>query len=232
MSDVGEAIRLRNTFRNADTGLVEDPSSVELILTDPSGNEESHTYDPGTLVRESEGVYHLDFTPDERGRWYGTWSGVGGLSVVEPFSFVIRPEDGVGGSFTYSPANTDDPISMFRLDLGDTDPDDPLFTDEEIQSFIDRAGTGTAALGMAYRSLANRYSRLASFSIGGLKVEMTARAILWGKKADAAEGDTAVMVGPAVLDGTVPLTNQPYFTSDMMDSIYTGKEVPRMSAAE
>lgn len=230
MSDVGDLKTIAITFRDED-GTPTDPTTVMLVLTDPVGTATTFTFgvDAG-LIKDSTGVYHMDYTPTIAGRFLVRWIGSGVIDVVEPYSFLVSTSWRVGTTFTYSPANVDDPISQFRLDLGDTDENDILFTDDEIQAFVTRAGTGTAALGLAYRSLANRYAHLASFAIGGLRVEYAARAILWGKKADMAEGDTVTPVGPAIAAGTVPMTSQPYFHSDLHDSLYTGKEVPIVDA--
>jgi len=225
MTDIGDLLRIKNTFRNL-AGNVDDPTTVSLTLIAPNATETVWIYLTDTdLIRLSAGIYYLDFAINQSGRYTGTWVGTGDIEATEPFSFVVRPVGGVGGSFTYSPANVDDPISILRLDLGDTDSTDPLFSDEELQSLITRAGSTNTALGLAYRSLANKYGRLASFSIGGLRVEYAARAILWGHKADMAEGDTVVPVSPVLVGGAVTgALKDHYFTTSMHDTEYTGHD--------
>jgi hypothetical protein len=127
-------------------------------------------------------------------------------------------------SFTYDSTDLTDPISAFRLRVADTTEATALFQDEEIQFFLDEGGSVDSALALAYAHLANRYTRMVNFEIGGLKVEYASRALYYQRLADAAAA-VIVPVVPILAGAAVSGALHPhYFTSDLMDTVYTGKD--------
>jgi len=92
-------------------------------------------------------------------------------------------------SFTYNPANPDSDIEKIRLEIGDTDADNPLFQDEEIQIKLDTAGSVLLTAADCCDILATRYAARydfrdsdASFSASQLSKAYAARALTLRKR--------------------------------------------------
>jgi len=62
-----------------------------------------------------------------------------------------------------------------RLVIGDTDTDDQLLLDEEIQFFIDEHGSVQRAASESCRAIAAMFARNMSRSIGGLQADFSAK---------------------------------------------------------
>lgn len=87
---VGDATRLGNTFTVS--GVNTDPTTVTLVVTDPSGNVEgTYTYAGGTVNRSAAGVYYRDVTVDEDGVWGFKWTGTGTAADISAGSFTVWP---------------------------------------------------------------------------------------------------------------------------------------------
>lgn len=70
----------------------------------------------------------------------------------------------------YSGDPSTSPNDELRFILGDTDPNNPLFTDEEIQYMLDTAGSVYGAALLGCNSLIARYAGEVSRTIGSLSV--------------------------------------------------------------
>lgn len=70
----GETVWIGNTFKTTEDVLY-DPDAITLKIYDPEGTLKDTVAYPGTIVRESEGVFHAtyDVTGDVQGYWYGVW---------------------------------------------------------------------------------------------------------------------------------------------------------------
>lgn len=56
----GQEVRGTFTFRNADTGLLEDPTTVTISVLDPDGNQNDYEYGTDSeVVRDKKGVYRF-----------------------------------------------------------------------------------------------------------------------------------------------------------------------------
>lgn len=89
MSDVvvGSTVLTRATVVNPLTGELANATDIDLVIKDPSGNE-----DPVIPTNTSTGIYDYYFTVDEPGWFYPVWT-------VTVGSFVEVVEDcGVCGS--------------------------------------------------------------------------------------------------------------------------------------
>lgn len=85
---VGDTVRITNTFSVA--GTPTDPTTVTLVVTDPSGNTEgTYTYGGATITKSSTGVYYKDLTVDEVGTWLYRWTGTGTVADVAVDSFDV-----------------------------------------------------------------------------------------------------------------------------------------------
>lgn len=90
--DIGDAVRLTGTFRNA-AGTLTDPTTVTLKHEDPSGNETSLTYAGGTVTKSSTGIYYADVTVDESGTWKYKWIGTGTVAQADEGAFWGKRSD-------------------------------------------------------------------------------------------------------------------------------------------
>ena len=85
---VGDTVRIGNTFK-VDT-VNTDPTTVTLVVTDPSGNTEgTYTYAGTTITKTATGVYHKDLTVDEDGVWEYKWTGTGVAADVADGTFTV-----------------------------------------------------------------------------------------------------------------------------------------------
>lgn len=71
-------------------------------------------------------------------------------------------------TFTY---DTSTDIGKLRLAIADTSEDDAEFTDEELQVFIDLAGSWSAAAILAVDALIAKYAKLVSLTVGPRREE-------------------------------------------------------------
>ena len=86
---VGDTVRIGNTFQ-VDT-VNTDPTTVTLVVTDPSGNTEgTYTYAGSTVTKTATGVYHKDLTVDEVGLWTVKWTGTGTAADVATRTFTVH----------------------------------------------------------------------------------------------------------------------------------------------
>lgn len=85
----GELVRIAGTFTTL-AGAAQDPSTVSLKVTKPSGTTTTYAYNPGTIVKDGTGLYHLDVSADEVGRWYYTWISTGTGQAAENGEFMVE----------------------------------------------------------------------------------------------------------------------------------------------
>lgn len=68
---VGGGRRLRFIVKDND-GTRTNPSTVVVVMTDPSGNETTYTWAANEVVQDGTGNFHFDNDWDEAGTW--EWS--------------------------------------------------------------------------------------------------------------------------------------------------------------
>lgn len=86
---VGDTVTLSNTF--AVSGTATDPSTISLVVTDPTGTATTYTYAGSTITKSATGVYTKNITASTAGLWAYTWTGTGTAADVESGSFEVRP---------------------------------------------------------------------------------------------------------------------------------------------
>jgi hypothetical protein len=73
----GTAVRFSATFS-------QDPTTLALKLTDPSGTTTTYTYgQDDEVVRTGEGTYRADIVLSTSGLWWYSWQGTGAAAVVD-----------------------------------------------------------------------------------------------------------------------------------------------------
>lgn len=87
--NIGDEITIKATFKNKVRD-VSDPTTVTLIIRDPSGNEVSYTYSGGQLTRESTGVYYYNLQIDEDGNWYFRWKSTGNPMIATEYRIKVN----------------------------------------------------------------------------------------------------------------------------------------------
>jgi len=87
--DVGDQVRSTVTFATTAVPPVNtDPSTIAVTIDPPGTGLVSYTY-PATIVKDSTGVYHVDFTlTGPSGRWTITWVGTGLLVATAVTTFL------------------------------------------------------------------------------------------------------------------------------------------------
>ena len=83
----GQGIRLSGTFTVG--GSLTDPTTVSLILRDPSGNEGTYTAAGGQVSSDATGIHYMDHTVDEAGIWMYKWIGTGAVIAVKESFFAV-----------------------------------------------------------------------------------------------------------------------------------------------
>lgn len=72
-------------------GTLTDPTTVTFSITEPDGTQT--TYVQGIddeAVKDSTGVYYVDWTITQAGRHYWKWTGTGTVITAEEESFTVR----------------------------------------------------------------------------------------------------------------------------------------------
>ena len=89
--DIGDLVRLSATFTNT-AGAVTDPTATTCSIRVPSGTVTTHTYGVSAdLVRDSTGLFHLDYSPTVEGIHNYRFVGTGACQTAEEKPFYIRP---------------------------------------------------------------------------------------------------------------------------------------------
>lgn len=94
MSDrfvTGDTVTLANVFKVA--GTATDPTTITLVVTDPTGTATTYTYAGGTITKSSTGVYTKNITASAAGRWAFKWAGTGAAADIESDVFDVAPLD-------------------------------------------------------------------------------------------------------------------------------------------
>jgi len=86
--DISDTVRARAEFRVATT--LTDPTTITLLVTDPSGNADSYTYGAAQITKESTGIFYRDLTVDEAGEWQTRFTGTGAVVAVVQRRYAVR----------------------------------------------------------------------------------------------------------------------------------------------
>lgn len=73
--EVDNVVRTRGTFKDED-GTPRDPLNVQVIVTDPDGNETTYVYlTHPEVIKEDVGIYRIDLLRSTAGTWSDKWQG-------------------------------------------------------------------------------------------------------------------------------------------------------------
>lgn len=88
--DQGDVRRLKATFTDS-AGAPADPDGVQFTLRTPGGVQTSYVYlTDAQLVKDSTGVYHVDWTVNDTGRHHYRFAGTGASGQVTVGEFWAR----------------------------------------------------------------------------------------------------------------------------------------------
>ena len=86
-------------------------------------------------------------------------------------------------AFTYSTDPSVSDVDKVRFALQDTDIDDPLLSDAEIQFAIDTSDGVDAAAATCAKAIAFKFARKANMALGSLRIDYSSRADLYSRLA-------------------------------------------------
>ena len=84
-----EIATLKNTF--SVSGTPTDPTTVSLVVTDPTGAQTTYTYNPGSITRTGAGAYQQLVPTTIVGVWSYEWIGTGTASDVVAGTWTAQP---------------------------------------------------------------------------------------------------------------------------------------------
>jgi hypothetical protein len=85
-------VRLKATFRNAALALT-DPTTVSIKITLPDKSATTYVYGTDSeVVKDSTGVYYMDFSCDTAGIHKYHWHGTGAVQAAKSGEFWILEE--------------------------------------------------------------------------------------------------------------------------------------------
>jgi hypothetical protein len=82
-----ELATLSNTFSVSDVAT--DPSTVVLVITDPTGTATTYQYSLGEITKAGTGVYTKDIACTTAGTWQYVWIGTGAASDVAAGTWTV-----------------------------------------------------------------------------------------------------------------------------------------------
>lgn len=106
-------------------GVDTDPTSVSVVITDPTGTSTTHTYQgasPADVTKVGTGIYQLNVGCTIVGLWGYVWVGTGTASDIQPGTFTVNPASTVNQFYTSVEEVKD------RLGITDTNSDFQLQT--------------------------------------------------------------------------------------------------------
>jgi hypothetical protein len=91
----GDTVRLTAEFRNS-AGTLTNPTAVTLRIRPKGGTPVVYVYGVGVeVVRDSTGLYHMDYTVPNLGRFVAfdyRWEGTGTVAAVEEGQFLAATD--------------------------------------------------------------------------------------------------------------------------------------------
>jgi hypothetical protein len=88
--ELGDVAVLSVTFTVA--GTPTDPTTLTATVRKPAGTTTNYAYNPGAIIRDSVGVFHLNVAADQAGDWTYKFVGTGAAADVETGSFYVKPD--------------------------------------------------------------------------------------------------------------------------------------------
>lgn len=92
MFDHGDVIRLKTTIE--ELGTAADPGTLVLTILKPDGSTVTYTYGTDAdVVRNTTGVYYVDYEIDQPGRHRYSWTSTGAAQAYEKETFDVRSQN-------------------------------------------------------------------------------------------------------------------------------------------
>ncbi len=87
---IGTGVTSTQRFTNS-AGTLTDPTTVSVTIREPDGTKTTYVYvtDP-EVVKDSTGVYHISFVPDQIGSHGVYWLGTGTVPYSEELFFQVE----------------------------------------------------------------------------------------------------------------------------------------------
>lgn len=111
---LGDTILLSETFTV--NGTQTDPTTVSLLVQDPSGAQTTYTYAGAQVVRVSAGAYQYELAVPVTGTWSYRWTGTGAAPGVGEGEFGVY--DLVAGDSTATPAGSLASVNEYKAFVG------------------------------------------------------------------------------------------------------------------
>lgn len=86
--DIGDSPTISAAFKVS--GVLTDPTTIAVAVTDPSGNTDNYTYAGGTVTKDGTGEYSKQISVDEAGEWTATFTGTGTCAATGVVRFAAR----------------------------------------------------------------------------------------------------------------------------------------------
>jgi len=119
-------------------------------------------------------------------------------------------------TFTYSSTSVTTALAKTRLEIGDTDSSAALFTDEELDVYLDnRSDNVLLAAADACDALASRFARAYDFETDGQSFKRGSMSGMWASRADALRRRSTGV-------STVDITKIDGYSSDVANQAVTG----------
>lgn len=87
-NSASEFATLTNTFAVSDVAT--DPTTVTLVVTNPTGTATTYQYSLGEITKDSVGIYHKDIACSTTGTWQYVWIGTGTASDVVAGTWTVE----------------------------------------------------------------------------------------------------------------------------------------------
>lgn len=85
------------------SGVATDPSTISVVVTDPTGVSTTHSYQgtaPADVTKVSTGVYQLNVGCTIVGLWGYVWIGTGNASDIQAGTFTVNPAASINQFYT------------------------------------------------------------------------------------------------------------------------------------
>lgn len=87
----GDTVELPATFRVASTGVLTDPTTLELALRKPDGTLVTYTQPDAHIIRDSVGTFRGVIVVDDDGQWLWEWTATGAVAGVTNGALWVEP---------------------------------------------------------------------------------------------------------------------------------------------
>lgn len=92
IANIGNLVRLRGTYTDIN-GDLQDPTNVTIETEEPDTAYTLKTFGPDLeVIKESLGIFHLDFSPTQEGRHGYRWASTGTGQAAKEGTFLIQKQ--------------------------------------------------------------------------------------------------------------------------------------------